>query len=318
MMKEKGGILSKYLSFEIQIEKISPNGSSIKGGGRIHTYVIAVVFAGILMTFLLGRLARIIGLRPREVMLSGLFIVVICVVFPFMLQRGLVWEWGLITTFILGVCVINFKQPERKEQILSPPGVRMPSNGREKSWPEVFPEREAHNVSPGSEDKQFYIEREKERVQETILRENNGRENESWLLENLGDFCPAADHDGFSLDEMLERGFAAKEQLNFAEAAKWFLKVWAANPAPDIQVYLVMDLYEFGKALNRETEARKLVRDFQQRALPALPPEMQDVFNHWLALNNLASHEKQYLNIAWRDFSESNQGYRGATNHQHR
>lgn len=89
------------------------------------------------------------------------------------------------------------------------------------------------------------------------------------------------------LEGMMDRGFWAKEQGNYEEAAAWFLRVLDKNPTPDIQVYIVMDIFEFWHNIGKDAQAKKVVQDFNHKFFNDLPPELQNEFKAWMARHQI-------------------------------
>ena len=91
------------------------------------------------------------------------------------------------------------------------------------------------------------------------------------------------------IDELLDRGFAAKSDGIYGAAAEWFMRVLAQKPAPDMAYYLIMDVYNMREALRNEADMLKRLGRHCLEYKDILPVEMKENFSAWLIREKLLS-----------------------------
>lgn len=116
--------------------------------------------------------------------------------------------------------------------------------------------------------------------EETFVQKNRDSLSSTSLHE-------ADSFDHLSIDECLDRGFAAKCSGNFAGAAEWFVKALQLHPDQDIAFYLMTDAYKLWNASGQGEAAVKRLTLFWQIYINEFSPYFYRQFVTWLNTENL-------------------------------
>lgn len=130
---------------------------------------------------------------------------------------------------------------------------------------------------------------EEEPVNEVTLLEEEPV-NEATFLEKIASLDEVAcssegdshEVEGFSLEEIIEKGFQAKEEGNYHLAAEWFLHALDRKPTSDIAFYLIIESYRHWKNGYSTKEALSKVSPYINEYIKDAPPEWRIKLAEWL------------------------------------
>lgn len=91
----------------------------------------------------------------------------------------------------------------------------------------------------------------------------------------------------FSLQELIEKGFQAKEQERFHLAAEWFMLALDQKPSYDIAFYLIVETCEHWKNGSSIYDALDKVAPYINEYIQNAPPEWRIQLMEWLDNENL-------------------------------
>ena len=91
----------------------------------------------------------------------------------------------------------------------------------------------------------------------------------------------------FSLQELIEKGFQAKEQERFHLAAEWFILALDQKPSYDIAFYLIVETCEHWKNGSSIYDALDKVAPYINEYIQNAPPEWRTQLMEWLDNENL-------------------------------
>lgn len=91
----------------------------------------------------------------------------------------------------------------------------------------------------------------------------------------------------FSLQELIEKGFQAKEQERFHLAAEWFMLALDQKPSYDIAFYLIVETCEHWKNGSSIYDALDKVAPYINEYIQNAPPEWRTQLMEWLENENL-------------------------------
>ncbi|NMA69486.1 MAG: hypothetical protein GX958_08730 [Desulfitobacterium sp.] len=87
---------------------------------------------------------------------------------------------------------------------------------------------------------------------------------------------------GFNLEELINKGFQAKEQGKFHLASEWFLLALEEEPTPDIEFYLLVDIYKYWKNGNSPQEALDKVTPYLLEYMAKAPSQWTTELKEWI------------------------------------
>lgn len=91
----------------------------------------------------------------------------------------------------------------------------------------------------------------------------------------------------FGLQELIEKGFQAKEQERFHLAAEWFILALDQKPSYDIAFYLIVETCEHWKNGSSIYDALDKVSPYINEYIQNAPPEWRTQLMGWLENENL-------------------------------
>lgn len=242
--QEKVGILSNR-------EKVN----EYKGGGsRIFSYWITVLAVSAPFIYFITRYAERFNLGKLEVVITSSLLGILALLFPYSMQKGQVLIWGLLSGGILicpwGIAVIRSRMIMNK----------------------AIPMQEIKNTI----DVVASIE-----MEETIdvIRSIEGI---APLDKVACSDVVSPEVEEFSLEEIVEKGFQAKEKGNYHLAAEWFIYALDRRPSYDIAFYLIIESYWHWKTGYSTIEALNKVRPYINDYIKDAPSEWRMKLTAWL------------------------------------
>jgi hypothetical protein len=86
----------------------------------------------------------------------------------------------------------------------------------------------------------------------------------------------------YSLEEIIEKGFQAKEEEHYHLAAEWFIYALSRKPASDIAFYLIVESYQHWQNGFSPKEALNKLSPYINQYLEDAPPDWRFKLSSWL------------------------------------
>lgn len=245
------------------------------------------------------RMADRFNLRRLEATLVSLLMVSFALIFPYVLRREkvLLWSVGVCGLLLIstGVMVFRNRQKADKEKngALDESQDEV-SNGDQDHDKIVILEGSKENIEienaeepreiEASESTNFEVPGESEVCKESEpLGDQKQLQSEDLLASMIGPIHTKE----FSLEELIEKGFQAKDQGRFHLAAEWFMLALDQKPSYDIAFYLIVETCEHWKNGSSIYDALDKVAPYLNEYIQSAPPEWGTQLMEWMEKENL-------------------------------
>jgi len=213
------------------------------------------------------RYAERFNLGKLEVIIATSLLCIHSLMFPSYLRKEQVLLWGLLSGGIL-ICTWGIWAIRRRL-----------NSDQENDSLEM---KDTINEAPSLE--------EEESVNEAPSLEEEPVNEATTLLEKIEPHDEVAcsgegdsyEVERFSLEEIIEKGFQAKEEGNYHLAAEWFLHALDRKPTSDIAFYLIVESYRHWKNGYSTKEALSKVSPYINEYIKDAPPEWRIKLAEWL------------------------------------
>ncbi len=201
----------------------------------------------------------------------------------------------------------NISYPE-EERAIEIPEILRPEHGQERIREEAgdsennaIPEESEKSEEPEAilfeeikkPEDVIEVDRERDEVEKSHERDED-KAFESMNQEMLGGSetlektePPLIHMKEFGLQELIEKGFQAKEQERFHLAAEWFILALDQKPSYDIAFYLIVETCEHWKNGSSIYDALDKVTPYINEYIQNAPPEWRTQLMGWLENENL-------------------------------
>lgn len=235
------------------------------------------------------RMANRFNLKRLEATLVSLLMVSFALVFPSVLRREKVLQWGVGVCGLLVIFTVVMVFRERKKvgkeenDSLNKPQVEAAFSYQDDDeiirFKGIQEDIETVNVEEPLE-----VNASESIVQEIPRESEAGTESEDRVASAGSPIIHTAE---FSLEELIEKGFQAKDQGRFHLAAEWFILALDQKPSYDIAYYLIVETCEHWKNGSSINDALDKVTPYLNEYIQSAPPEWGTQLMEWLEKENL-------------------------------
>lgn len=296
----------------------------IRGEQEISLYWITVIGVSAPFIIILIRMSGQFYLKKLEAVIVSLLMLSTALVFPSFLRREKILEWVLLVCGLLlifgGVMLIrnrlngeiekqssgtskeedladleekavagvteeleNQNDPERRGILgiyVDPEAVHIEHEEQlvELEWYEQSKELEEY------EEQSLEIE---ESVEPIEHQASIGDEGIDWTGEQDQEQVTRQDNAEFSLEQLIEKGFLAKEQGRYHLAAEWFILALDQRPSYDIAYYLIVEACEYWMNGLSTYDALDKVAPYLNEYIQNAPTEWGEKLMEWLKKEKL-------------------------------
>ncbi|MDR3287908.1 MAG: prominin family protein [Peptococcaceae bacterium] len=260
----------------------------------MEIYLITVILCSLLFLSYLCYKGHLFGISVKGMIIFDGLICLAIVILPVFLTRNIVFLWFLLIVvylFIVGTILYRQYAPEsrqdrrrrrrKRKRLKRVRGEEISAAAEEEEKPE---EPVVAAIEEEKPEEPVAVAEVEEQPEEPVVAAIEEEQPEEPVAEAEGEEQPEE-----SLDELINRGFAAKSSGRLEEAAALFAEALELKPTPDIAYYLIIDAYQMGTT---GLENADLVRRLSRHCAAykdILPPDMKEGFREWMLQQKLFS-----------------------------